>query len=266
MTSKNKTIARGLTEIRGGFAAAPIYSMLAWNDISRRYKRSTIGQLWITLSMGAMIFGMGIVFSQIFNIPTDVFIPYLAAGLVIWMFIQATLNESCGTFVENEGFIRQLALPRFTYLMRSLLRNLIIGAHNIVILPIVFVYYAYPVGLVAILAIPGLFLLVANLIWIGYILAILSARFRDIPQIVASILQVAFFVTPIMYKPTQLAPENLLVILNPFSSLLGIVRDPLIGQVPSLTAYLVCLGLLAVGWVVATLFGGRYSHRVVYWL
>jgi ABC-type polysaccharide/polyol phosphate export permease len=259
-------LARGVRDVVGGVGSFHVWSMLAVNDISRRYKRSRIGQLWLTISMAMMIVGMGIVFSTIFKIDTAVYIPFLTVSLIMWTLISTTINESCTTFIENEGFLRQLPLSRFTYLMRSILRNLIIGAHNLAIIPLVFVYYGTSISWVALLSIPGFLLVMINLGWIGYVLAIVSARFRDVPQIVSSILQVLFFMTPVMFKPRQLPPDHFLLVYNPGSWLLSIVRDPILGEIPSLFTYGMAGGLAVIGWMFAIVFGGRYSHRVVYWL
>lgn len=256
----------GVKDIVGGLTAAPIYTMLAGNDIARRYKRSRVGQLWLTISMAAMIGGMGVVFSQIFQIQTETFIPFLAVGIIIWSFIQQTLNESCTAFMENEGFIRQLSLPKFTYVIRVLLRNMIIALHNFIIIPIVFVFYMYPINWYSILFIPGLVIIVLNLAWMGCFLAIISARFRDVPQIVQSVLQVIFFLTPIMYRPNQLPADHPLVVYNPIASLIAIAREPLLGHTPPISAYILSLLLFCVGSLAALALAGRYSRRVVYWL
>ncbi len=94
----------------------------------------------------------------------------------------------------------------------------------------------------------------------------MSARFRDIPQIVASIVQVAFFISPVVFKPSQLRVDHPVLILNPFASMLEVMREPLLGNLPSVMAYLILLGLLVVGWLFTLAFAGKYSQRVVYWL
>jgi ABC-type polysaccharide/polyol phosphate export permease len=110
-------------------------------------------------------------------------------------------------------------------------------------------------------------LLVANMFWIGYFLSIICARFRDVPQIVSSIMQVVFFVTPVMYLPAQLAQRGITVLkLNPFANLLEIVRDPILGVAPSQWALVSCSIMAVAGLAVVTPFAGHYAPRVVYWL
>lgn len=259
-------VAAGASDVLGGFSAWRMWWMLAKNDVVRRYRRSRVGQLWLTLSMAVMIFGMGAVYSSLFGTSMADYLPHLGTSLVLWGLIASTITESCAGFTENESIIRQIALPRFTYLLRTIARNLFAFAHNLIILPILYLVTGSPVNWHILLFIPGLLLVLANLAWIGYLLAILSARFRDIPQIIASIVQVAFFVSPVVFKPSQLRIDHPALILNPFASMLDVMREPLLGNLPSATSYFILLGLFVIGWLSTLAFAGKYSHRVVYWL
>lgn len=259
-------VVRGAADVLGGFGSWRMWWMLASNDVVRRYRRSRLGQLWLTLSMAVMIFGMGAVYSSLFGTTLADYMPHLGTGLVLWGLISSTINESCASFTENESIIRQIALPRFTYLLRTLARNVLVFAHNLIILPFVYLVTGSPVDWHILLFFPGLLLVLANLAWIGYLLAILSTRFRDIPQIVQSIVQVAFFISPVVFKPSQLRVDHPVLVLNPFASMLNVMREPLLGQMPSLTSYLILLGLLVFGWLLSLAFAGKYSQRVVYWL
>ncbi|MCZ0734426.1 ABC transporter permease [Phreatobacter sp. AB_2022a] len=259
-------VAHGLADVVGGFGSWRMWWMLAKNDVVRRYRRSRLGQFWVTLSMAVMIFGMGAVYSTLFNTKMADYLPHLGTGLVLWGLIASTINECCASFTENESIMRQVALPRFTYLLRTISRNVFISAHNLVILPVVYLICGTPLDWHLLLFVPGLILVLANLAWVGYLLAILSTRFRDIPQIIASIVQVAFFLSPVMFKPSQLRAGHPVLILNPFASMLDVMREPLIGSLPNMTSYLILIGLLVAGWLVTLAFAGKYSPRVVYWL
>lgn len=259
-------LANGALDVVGGVRVWRMWWMLAKNDVVRRYRRSRVGQLWLTLSMAAMIFGMGVVYASLFNTSMSNYLPHLGTGLVLWGLISTIITESCLSFTENESIIRQIALPRFTYLMRTIARNIFVFAHNLLILPILYIMFGSSLNWHILLFVPGLLLVLINLAWVGYILAILSARFRDIPQIVQSIVQVAFFVSPVVFKPSQLRVDHPVLVLNPFASMLDVTREPLLGNLPSPTSYAILLGLMVFGWLIALLFAGRFSHRVVYWL
>jgi len=255
-------------KIFSSFRILSLVYILGWHDIRGRYRRSAIGPFWLTISMGVMIASIGVVFGQIFNTPMDEYLPFLAAGIILWAFITGTINEGCTGFIEAEAMIKQLPIPLFVHILRMLWRNLLILAHNILILPLVLLVMGKGIGLEALLAIAGLLLVALCLSWVALLLAMLCARYRDLAQIVASVLQVAFYLTPIIWMPLLL-PDRMgstFLKLNPFYHLLELIRAPLLGVVPSLTSWLVVLVIAVVGWGFTLLVFFRLRHRVVYWL
>lgn len=218
--------------------------------------------------MGVMIASIGFVFGQIFKTPMDEYFPYLATGIILWSFITATINEGCVGFIDAEGIIKQLSIPLFIHILRVLWRNILILAHNILIVPLALLIMNKSVGLEALLAIPGLLLVSLCIGWIALFFAILCARYRDLAQIVASVLQVAFYLTPIIWMPSLL-PDRMgssILQFNPFYHLLELIRAPLLGVVPTLTSWLVVVVITAVGWGITLLIFSRYRHRVAYWV
>ena len=257
-----------MNEIISSFKKLPLIAILGWYDILGRYRRSSIGPFWLTISMGVLIVCIGFVFGQILNVPLDDFLPFLAAGIILWAFMTGTIIEGCNGFIEAEGMIKQLHIPLFVHILRVLWRNLLILAHNILILPLVLFEMGKGIGLEVLLVIPGLLLVVLCLSWVALLLAMLCARYRDLAQIVASVLQVAFYLTPIIWMPTLL-PDRMgaaFLQLNPFYHLLELIRAPLLGAVPSLTSWLVALVIAVVGWSFTLLVFSRLRHRVAYWM
>lgn len=255
-------------EIISGINKLPLVSVLGWNDIRTRYRRSAIGPFWLTISMGVMIASIGLVFGQIFKTPMDEYLPFLAAGIILWAFITGTINEGCTSFIDAEGMIKQLPIPLFVHVLRVLWRNLLILGHNILILPLVFLVMDKGLTPMMLLVIPGLVLVLICLSWLMLLFAVLCARYRDLPQIIASLVQVVFYLTPIIWMPTLLPNRvgTTFLQLNPFYHLIELIRAPLLGGIPSLTSWLVILIISLVGWSFTLLFFSRFRHRVAYWL
>jgi len=260
-------VRAGLADIVRGLISWRTWWMLAWNDVRRRYRRSGLGQFWLTLSMAATIGGLGYVYSHLFAVNVSTYLPYIAVTFVAWGIISAVIVESCNALSEGEHMLRQIPLPRSLFAYRVIARNLIVAAHNIVIIPIVFIWFHVGINVNIAWLVIGLALLVVNAFWVGYFLSIFCARFRDVPQIVSSVMQVVFFVTPVMYLPAQLAQRGITMLkLNPFANLLEVVRDPILGAAPSDWALASCAAMAVVGLAVVVPFAGHYSPRVVYWL
>ncbi|MFZ2266579.1 MAG: ABC transporter permease [Azonexus sp.] len=262
------SIGLAISDIVAATKRYSLVGMLAWQDVRQRYRRSALGPFWLTLSMGVMIACIGLVFGQIFNSSAHTFLPFLALGMIFWTFISTVVTEGCLGFIVSEPIIKQLPIPLFVHVARVLWRNILILGHNIVILPIVFLAFGKPLGWVALLCIPGIFLLVLNLTWVALVLALSCARYRDLPQMIASLLQVLFYLTPVMWMPSSLPGKFNVYLLNmnPVFHLVEIVRAPLLGDLPTLVNWFVSLSMAIVGWWFALVIYGRYKSRIAYWL
>lgn len=243
----------------------PLWVRLAWQDVALRYRRSIIGPFWLTLSMGVMVAALAIIYGDLFQITLSDFLPYLTAGLLVWGLIQACISEGCQTFIEGEWIIKQINIPLLMFPLRVVSRNLIIFAHNLAIYLIVLVVFPVPIGWSIFAAVPGLGLILINGIWIATMLGMLSARFRDLPQITASILQIAFFATPVIWR-TDLITNKAVVLANPFYYFLEIVRGPLLGQSPPVSTWIVVLFITFAGILATTILYHLRRSRVSFWV
>jgi len=263
-----KVIKFALSDIYMALRSLPLAGMLGWQDVRQRYRRSALGPFWHTITMGIMVGSIGVVFGKIFKSPMNQFLPFLAAGMIFWGFISSVIIEGCTGFIAAEGIIKQLPIPLFLHILRMVWRNFVILAHNIVIFPIVLLFYGKPLAWVAILSIPGLMLLIINLTWIALMLAVVCARYRDLPQIISSLLQILFYLTPVMWMPSLLPQRAGLYLLdlNPAFHLLEIVRAPLLGLPPSAMNWSVSFWLALIGWGVVIVVYGTYKRSIAYWL
>src|ERR1700756_3741883 len=116
---------------------------LAWHDVVSRYRGSILGPFWITLSMGLMVLGIGLVYANLFGITLKEFLPLVALGIVFFGTISSIITEGCDTFVQASSMLSQTNLPMFTFVWRTVLRNLINLAHHLIIVVAVLVFYGY---------------------------------------------------------------------------------------------------------------------------
>lgn len=249
-----------------GARASHLWGLLGWQDIRQRYRRSRIGPFWLTISMGMLVGALGVLYAGLFRVDVAELLPFLALGFVIWGLVGGLVTEGCMAFIAAGGMIKQVAVPLSVHVYRVVWRNLIIFGHNFVIYVIVAGVFSIWPGWVGLLALPGLALLCVNGVWMGLLLGLVSARFRDVPQIASSVLQVAFFLTPIIWKPELLPGRPLLVDLNPFFHFLDLIRAPLLGQAPGVNSWLTVLAVTVAGWLFTLLVYRHYRWRIAYWV
>lgn len=243
-----------------------LWWFFAMHDIRQRFRRSLLGPLWLTLSLGIMVGALGIVYSRLFHQSIHIFLPYLTAGLIFWTLITNVINEGCHAFIYAKNEIQNLPIPISVHFYRVFARNLIILAFNVIIYFLVLICFPPQLSWNIILFFPGLLLFLGNLIWMSLIVGLLSARFRDIPPIVQSILQVIFFVTPVFWSVDLLNAHPAFVRLNPFFHLIELVRAPLIGQCAHAFSWILCLVLFFAGSISTFLLYRIVFKRIPYWV
>jgi lipopolysaccharide transport system permease protein len=243
--------------------------MLAWEDVRQAYRRSAIGPFWLTIGMAIQIVSMGLIFGLIFKTDLTEYLPYLASSIIFWGLISTTLNEGCMTFISSEAMIKQLNLPHFHYVIRTIWRNLVSTGHNLVIYPLILlVFWQFP-GWTLIAFIPGLTILILNITWVVWLFGMMSARFRDMQPIVASVMTIAFYVTPVMWFPKLIENNplaHLMLGLNPIYHWLQIVRLPILGQWPTWENWGLALLSAIFGWVVTIAAYKKYRSMIAYWV
>lgn len=240
--------------------------MLGSQDIRQRYRRSTLGPFWLTISLGVTVGALGFLYGSLFKQPIDDYLPYLAAGFVVWALISGLINDGTRAFIDSDGLIRQLSAPLSIYVYRTVWTNALIFLHNIVVFFVVALVFLKPLSWTLVLVAPALALLLLNGIWLGLLLGLVSVRFRDIPQIISSVVQVMFFVTPILWTTEMLPGRALLLELNPFLYFVELVRAPLLGTIPSFHTWLVASCITVVGSTFAVAAYSTYRWRIAYWL
>src|SRR3981081_3647654 len=249
-----------------GLTLWPLWVRLGWNDILQRYRRSMLGPFWLTAGSAFMVLALGVFYAELFNTPIHDFLPYLCVGLLVWNLMSSFLIEGGALFTGAESYIKQIRLPYSVYVYRSSWGKLVIFAHNFIIYFGVLLYFEIWPGAVALLAIPGLLLILLNGAAVTLLIGIISARFRDIPQLINSLVQIVFFVTPIMWKPELLRTRSFIAEFNPFYHLLEIVRAPLLGSLPSVKSYIAVLLITLVNVVIVGAFFARFRSRISYWV
>lgn len=259
--------SKATDDIRESFERWQLWWLLGLNDIRQRYRRSRLGQTWITLSLVATIVAIGVTYSTLFRMDIKEYLPFLTVNLVVWALIAGLLNDSCMAFISADGYMRQERLPKAVFILRVIVRNCLIFGHNAILIPVAMLVLGVSISWTILLAIPGFAWLLLNGALAGLFLGVMCARFRDLPQIVSNIVQIAFFVSPIMWKRSQLLEQHQsLVDFNPFAAHLVIISEPILGRVPTLGNYLMCLASTLLLAAVALPFYARYRERIVYWL
>jgi lipopolysaccharide transport system permease protein len=260
---------RLMKDVVKAFGLWRVWVFLGIRDVRIRYRRSFFGPAWILINSIVFVAAVGGVYGLLFNQTLSEFLPKLMAGFVVWVFINSTLIDGGTAFINAEGYIKQFAYPKQVYILRSWLNHLIVFTTSFFAL-LCLLLYLDKLSLAAIFyTLPGLtMLLIAGLLH-TLNSAYLTVRFRDLPHILASGLQILFYVTPVIYPASMLEDRGFAFIyeVNPFYHLINVVKTPLLQQSPAAeTSYWFLAGYLSILIVTSYLVMRRTDAKVVFWL
>lgn len=247
---------------------------LVRSDLRSRYRRSILGMGWSLLHPIAMTVVLCTVFGKLFGVDIRTYAPHVLTGMTFWAFITSVMKHGCQCFIQGEQYIRQQAAPLAIYPLRT---TLAAGFHFLLGLGVALAFVWGINGFANIAALPALIPVLVLLFMIAWSLAIcmgiLNVLFQDAQHLIEIALQIAFYLTPIIY-PRHLLLQKLdhrqmgwLLDLNPFAVLLELLRRPLIsGEYPTLTH--VCIGsaitLLVMALATAMLL--KFERRLIFYL
>jgi len=246
-----------------------MWSYMAFADIRRRYRRTLIGPFWTTLSLAIFIISMGFLFSTLWKTDIKTFLPYFSSGFICWTFTATIITESCSTFTSVEGLLKQIALPYSCFSWLVIARNFLVFLHQVVIYICIALAFHIPITPYTFLIVPGFLLVFITASWLAILLGLFCARFRDMQQVVSSLLQISMFVTPIFWPVSQLGggfKSYLLVNANPLYHYVSVIRQPLLGLAPSLMSWLVVGGVTIVGWLLTMVILTKKHQNLIFWL
>ncbi|MEW6248477.1 MAG: ABC transporter permease [Nitrospirota bacterium] len=258
---------KAFTDVIQGLLNWRMWVRLGWQENKRRYRRTVLGPFWTTLSVGVFIVTLGFVWSQLWKQDPKVYLPFLASGMVVWALVGTVITEGCQVFIAAENLIKSLKINYTVLACAVMWRNVVVLAHNVVIFVLVAIYGDVSLNWQTLLALPGLLLVAMNGIWMCLLLGLLCSRFRDIQQVITTMLQVAMFVTPIFWSADQLGARFKSVVdFNLLYHLVDVVRAPLLGHAPSSRTYLSVMAAAFLGWSLTIVVFSRFRRRIPYWL
>jgi ABC-type polysaccharide/polyol phosphate export permease len=255
-------------DLLNGLKQWRLWGRLGWLEVRRRYSRTMIGPFWSAISLAMMVLALGSVGTGLWSKRASEYLPFLAAGMVVWVMVSNIVTEACSLFIASTGLFRQL---RFNYSVMAYAlawRNVITFGHNLSVFVLVsLVFSGSLLTPVTPLALVGLAFLVLNSVWVAIVLGMFCLRFRDVQPLITSLLQISMFVTPIFWPPEDLrGPARIIFVdLNPLYHFIVLVRSPLLGQVPEAESYIAVILMTIVGsWVGYHMFS-YFRKRIAYW-
>ena len=211
------------------YGSRNVLKQLVAQQLILRYRRTLLGYLWTLINPLLMMSVMAVVFSTLFKADLKTFAISLFAAMIPWNFFSSVVTQSGSSFINNEGLIKKIYLPKVIFPLSITFALLIDSLLSFLAL------FAIIVALGGTLSWSLLFLPISFLLLflfalgLGLIMSIATVFFRDLQHVILIAMQGLFFLTPILYKHDALAGKVAwLVGINPVTPFIALFRAPLI--------------------------------------
>lgn len=211
-----------------------LFFYFAWRDVKVRYKQTAIGASWAIFQPVITMVVFTLFFNKAVGISADG-IPYAIfsfSGLLFWNYFSNALTRASNSMVDNQTVITKVYFPRLIPPISSTIVALIDFGFASIVFAGLMVYFKTVPSLLGLALLPLMIAITfVAATGLGFFLAAINVKYRDIKQALPFFIQIGLFVTPVIYPLSQI-PENLkwLFYLNPMTGVIGTVRAGLLGQ------------------------------------
>ena len=215
-----------------------LFLVLAWRDISVRYKQTALGIVWAIFQPFVTMIVFTFIFNRMANINSGDNTPYpvfLYVGLLLWQYYSSTLTNASNSMISNASLIQKVYFPRLIVPATAATTGLIDLAIAAVILIGMMIYYGIMPQLIGLLLLPVLLIIaILSALGMGLLLASFNIKYRDVRFVLPFFIQILMYVTPVIYPVKMLdnypLVKELMLWLNPISGVISNARAGLLGQ------------------------------------
>lgn len=242
-----------------------LYNLVA-QFLSLRYRRTVMGYLWTVFNPLLMMSVTSVVFSSLFKMDLKTYVIFLFSGMIAFTFFSSVLTQSGSSLLANEGIIKKIYVPKIIFPLSGMIGLLIDSfLTTLALLLIVLVIGGKLTSALLFLPLAYLLLFIFTL-GLGLIMSILTVYFRDLQHIMAILMQLLLFLTPILYKTSALSNKvKNLIDLNPLTTFVALFRLPIYeGIVPSSSIILKALCFALISCILGISFFKKHQQRIMY--
>lgn len=236
--------------LSGIWEARYFWLHLARAELKYKFRRSRLGLLWTMINPLMLMLMITVVFGNLFGISMKYFGSYVFSGILIWDFIHGAALNGCNSLLGSESYIKQFRHPMSIYPLKTTLVQLATFAIAVQALYI-WTLFSNPTNLwLCLLTLPITLICLFLLGWpIAILTASINIKYRDFAQLLALVLQLLWYMSPIMIKPEMFKTQALALLFeyNPVTHLLNLIRAPLLdGRLPSPIDFAYVIGLAVI--------------------
>jgi len=241
---------------------------LAWSEFKLRYKNSILGYFWSLLEPMLMLLVLYVIFSNLMRVQVEYYQLFLLLGIILWGFLSRATTIGMFSIVGKPGMVKKIYFPRDIFVISSCITALLMTIFESLIFVMFMVLFRVPVSINLIYVPLILFCLLIISLGLSLALSALNVFYRDVQFIWQVLLQIGFYVTPILYT-IDIFPKNLqqFLLLNPIARILNSARDTIIYSTPAKAEDLLFMVVssiffLLVGYIIFSRFEPKFAEEI----
>ena len=216
-----------------------MYVLFVERNFRTAYKQTILGPLWFIITPVLSVIVYATVFGGIANIPTDGIPPILfyLLGISVWGYFSSSLSATSNSFVSNADIFGKVYFPRIIMPLVAVTTNLLSFAIQLAIFAAFYIYYAATGTELTIhwqiVLFPILMLILAMMaVGFGMIFSSMTTKYRDLQIMLAKIISLWVYITPVIYPLSMVTNEklHLAMSLNPVTPVMEAIKYSLLGQ------------------------------------
>ncbi|MFH1004988.1 MAG: ABC transporter permease [Bacteroidota bacterium] len=211
-----------------------LFYFFTWKDIKVKYKQTVLGVLWAILQPFIMMVVFSVFFGKVIGVPSDN-IPYpifAFSGLILWNIFSSGVSNASQSMVANANIIKKIYFPRLIIPISAILVALFDFIMAFIVYILLLVYYQFSISPLILLYFPlSILITVIATFGIGTFIAALNVKYRDFRYVIPFLIQLLFFLTPIIY-PISMVPQwtKPFLALNPMVGAIDLLRSTIINN------------------------------------
>lgn len=264
--SQVRPVQEALQDVYEGFTKWRMWSMLAWQQLRLRYRRTWIGIGWIGVSFALFMVAKIVVFSGLMGRSVGYYAAHLTVGYIIFRLIANAVTGSSAAFVSARTWISSERLPLSLYVYQMMMNNFIIFA--ITAVPAVLIcIWSGTYNLLGILWVLPCFVVYALCtLCTGLFLGVISARYRDAMHFSGTVMSIAYFLTPVLWTVPEEGARATVAMINPFTHFIAILRDPILTGTVPLQSWVIVSGCTVTLVALALVFFTTSRRKIIFWV
>lgn len=246
-----------------------LWSYMAQTKIRIRFFRTILGPIWEIIGTLVFIIFISLVWAKLWNKEFIDFFLYVYPGFIIWRIISTIITDSTYLFSETYSHtFENIRINPFILCIASVYKNLIILAINIPIILTV-LWFAKGINLISLFYIAFyLVLLFITATSLSFVCASLCVKFRDIQFTIVILMQLIFFITPVLWETAQLSEKinNLIVLPNPVYHYIEFFRSALLNNVINQFSLIYVLTFTTLSFLISLFVYSKIKNKIIFWI